>query len=147
MQSEVVLGRYNRPGGQHQLIELIEGESQILNPPAMEGHVVPADATGDFPLMFAGQGQHIVVHVDADDPPLRADNLRSDVADFAAPRAKVEHDLPFAHKARRIAAAVIPLDQLGGEDRQVFLIVAHRATKGGHDGFRGGGVAAQDGGF
>src|SRR5213075_1596648 len=43
---------------------------QVLNPPTMECHVVPADSADDCPLMFAGQCQHVLVHVDADDPPL-----------------------------------------------------------------------------
>src|SRR5205085_6518633 len=71
---------------------------QVLNPPLVERHVVPADATGDLPLILAGQCQHVLVHVDADDPPLRADNLRSDVTDFASAAAEIQHCLPFPDK-------------------------------------------------
>ena len=85
---------------------------------------------GNLWLVLPCEGKHVVVAIDADHFSCLANNLRSDVTDLAAAAAEVEHRLAGVDMLRRVAAAVVALDDFFGDDFEVLRIVIDRATKG-----------------
>ncbi len=64
-------------------VDRVEISRQIFDLAAAEIDVVVPELAGDFGHRSAGQREHLAVGIDADDPALRADDLRPDEADLA----------------------------------------------------------------
>ena len=73
-------------------------------------HVRVTDTFGDYRRVTARDFEHLVCHVNADDPAARSNDLRSDETDFPSAAAQIDNDLAFVQVIRRIAATVIALD-------------------------------------
>ncbi len=71
-------------------VQSLQIERQILNAPFAKLHIRESQTAGHDRSVAARDLQHIVGHVDADDFPLRADNLRGDETDFSRPAAQIE---------------------------------------------------------
>ena len=83
---------------------------QVLNLAAAKLDVVITEPVADRLLVFARQLQHRRIEIDADHFALGADDLGDDVASLAAAGAQIENRLAFVNITRRIAAAVVFLD-------------------------------------
>src|SRR5207244_3540831 len=106
-----------------------EIQPEVLNTPLTKFHVLIAETLADRLAVFLSQREHLFVCIHAYDAPRRAGDLRSDVADFACSRTEVEHGVALTDVPRWIAAAVIALFDLVGDDAQVLRIVFHRAAQ------------------
>ena len=117
---------------------------QILDAGAFEGDIVPSHTLGHRLAVGFSQIEHGRIEIHADDPALRSHNLRNDVTDLAAAAAQVEHSFALAYEARRIAAAVIAVEDFLGDDLEIFAVVFHRTAQGVLAGFRRRLVTFQD---
>ncbi len=112
-------------------VEAFQVEPEVLDAALAELDVAVADAFGDDRRVAAGDVEHLVGHVHADDSCPAADDLRGDEADFARAAAEVEHRLAGMQVLAGIAAAVVALDDLLRDDLEVLRIVIDRAAQGG----------------
>ena len=110
-----------------------------------------SDPFGDYGCVAAGDFQHVVGHIDADDAALRADHLRGDETDLPRAGAQVEHGLTGLEPLGGIAAAVVLFDDFVGDGFKPLAVVFDRAAESGFLGAGGGSVAVfdfgSDGGF
>ena len=104
-------------------------KSEILNLALMELDVVIAERVSDRRSMLFSECQHVVVHVDANDTTFGPHDLRRDVANLAPTASEIQNRLSLTKVFRRIAAAVVPLEYLLGNDRQIPRVVVHRAAE------------------
>ena len=111
------------------LAQQVEVQRQVLDQAAAERQVVVADPTRELGVVAAGQGEHVTVAVDADNPPLGPHHLRGDVADLAATAPQVEHRLSRPEVSRRVAAAVVALQDLDGDRFEIPRVVLHRTAQ------------------
>ena len=106
-----------------------EVEREVLDARLAKVHPVAAELHRHLALVFARQGQHVVVHVDPDDLSLGPHDLGREVADLAGAAAEVEDDIARPHVRRRVTATVIALDDLLGQEGEERGVVAHRAAQ------------------
>ena len=129
------------------VVEDFQIECEVLNAPLTELDVGVADVFRDDGSVAAGDFEHVVGHVHADDFSGGADDLGGDKADFTGAGAKVEHGFAGAQVLGGIAAAVIFLNDFGGYGFEKLRIIMHRATECGLGFGGGGGVALAGCGF
>ena len=98
------------------LLEQFQVGLQILDSAAAKLDVMITEFFANGFLIFARKLQHRRIEVDADHFALRADDLRHDVAGFAAPRSEIEDRFAGFDVARWIAATVILFADLVGND-------------------------------
>lgn len=127
--------------------EFVDVEGEILNSALAKLHVGVAETLGDDGRVAAGDLEHVIGHVDPDDTSRTPHDLGGDEADFASAAAEVEDGFAGADVTRGIAAAVILVDDLLGNDLEQLGIVLNGAAEGGFGRFGGGGVALLDGRF
>src|SRR5207249_4895648 len=96
-----------------------------------------SDAFRDDRRVAAGDFEHLIGHVHADDLAGRPDDLRRDETNLAGPAAEIEHRLAFANIPARIAAAVILRDDFLRYDFQKLPVILDGATQFRFDGLRG----------
>ena len=100
-------------------------ESEVLNLALAELDVVIAERVPDALPVLAREREHVVVHVDADDAAFRPHHLRRDITNLAATASKVENRFSGTQVLRRVPAAVVPLEDLFRNHRQVSRVVVH----------------------
>src|SRR5581483_4865742 len=97
-------------------------EAEVLDLGLAELDVRVPDPARHLGGVAARDGEHVVVHVDADDTPGGTHDLAREKAELAAARAQVEDRLARAEMPRRVAAAVVTRENLlgdGGEERRI----------------------------
>ena len=110
-------------------IEGLDIQGEILDIALQKADAIPAELPRHVGLVLARQREHVVIHVHPDDPPLWPDQLRRQVTDLAAAAAEIEHDIARLHVTRRVAAAVIPGDNLLRQRRQQTGVIVHRTAQ------------------
>jgi hypothetical protein len=95
-------------------IELFEVEGKVLDAALAEFDVVKTNRVADRAPVFAGNREHVVVHVHANDAPGRPDHLRRDETDLSRPAAEIEDRLARLQIARRVTTTVVALDDFRG---------------------------------
>lgn len=128
-------------------VEDFQIEREVLDAAFAELDVGVADVSRDDGRVAAGDFQHVIGHVHADDFAGGADDLGGDEADFSCAGAEVEHGFAGPQVLGGIAAAVVFLNDFGGDGLEELRIVLHRAAERGLGFGGGGGVALAGGGF
>lgn len=124
--------------------EFVDIKGEILNSTLAKLHVGVTETLGDDGRVAAGDFEHVIGHVDPDHASRTPHDLGGDEADLAGAATEVEDGLAWADVTRGIAAAVILVDDLLGDDLEQFGIVLNGAAEGGFGSFGGGGVALLD---
>ena len=93
-------------------------QAHVLDAALLELDVGVADRISDLAPGALGEGEHLVVDVDADDPAGGPDDLRGDEGDLAAAAAEVQHRLALAEVLGGVAAAVVAVEHLLRDDGQ-----------------------------
>ena len=102
---------------------------EILNPPLAEFHIVPAEPGCELAAMPVGKLKHRVIEIDADHACLRADFLGENVTDLTRAASKVQDRFALGHKSRRVAAAVITIQDFLGDELEKLRVVSRGAAE------------------
>ncbi len=98
-------------------------------------------------MVFACQGQHVIIHIDADDLALGADDLSCHVADLATTAAQVQYDIARLHITGGVTAAIVFLDDFPGQQLQQALVIVDGTAEAGLHCLCPFRIAFQDGGL
>ena len=110
-------------------VQFFQIERQVLDAALAELHVLKADGLADDGRVFARHGEHVVVHVHADDAARRPNDLRGDETNFSRAAAEVEHRLARLEIFRGITAAVIAVNDFLRDDLEILAVVFDGAAK------------------
>src|SRR5574341_2318531 len=114
-------------------VNKLKVKGKVLNFSLHELHIGIADAPRRLRGVPPGQGQHVIVHVNADDTALRPHNLARQEARLSGARPEVKDGLPLLKIRYGVPAPVVPPEDLvrdGPKELRVIGSGGRRATEG-----------------